>query len=291
MQNRKFLNRLLDGIDLENVDPVYTTILGTIKKYELLETNEKYTVDGLFEILQENKLVIVKDKLLDKLVTKYIYNATGIDLKAEVSICELCVELLYNLSQANNNIIDIDEIGKTCDINKIKPSLESLANNGDGRAAYYLAFFSKQKDEREKWLNIGIQARNCLCKSLYFRCFSGELSKDDYDKVYSAANENDFIAQYEMFLLLAEGCGNVVEKDVDEAINWLKKAAEQEYAPAQDSLGDCYDIGRGVKEDCSEAQRWYMRAIKHGYTPIRAKYCVEKFTNTIMRHNSVEEKQ
>jgi TPR repeat protein len=34
--------------------------------------------------------------------------------------------------------------------------------------------------------------------------------------------------------------GDGVEKDVAEAVNWYRRAAEQGYSTAQFNLGDCY---------------------------------------------------
>ena len=49
--------------------------------------------------------------------------------------------------------------------------------------------------------------------------------------------------------------GEGVAKDPAEAVKWYRKAAEQNYAPAQNNLGLCYENGRGV-----EAAKWYRKA-------------------------------
>ena len=38
-----------------------------------------------------------------------------------------------------------------------------------------------------------------------------------------------------------------VEQDTAEAVKWLNKAAEQDYARAVSILGDCYRDGNGVE--------------------------------------------
>jgi TPR repeat protein len=51
-----------------------------------------------------------------------------------------------------------------------------------------------------------------------------------------------------------------VAKDVVEAVKWLRKAAEQNHAPAQFKLGWCYANGQGAAQDAVEAVKWYRKA-------------------------------
>ncbi len=52
--------------------------------------------------------------------------------------------------------------------------------------------------------------------------------------------------------------------DFDEAIVWLKKAAEAGYLKAQTDLGGLYFGGGVVKEDWDEAYRWFSMAAEQG---------------------------
>lgn len=58
-------------------------------------------------------------------------------------------------------------------------------------------------------------------------------------------------------------CGIVVEADPATGFSLIKKAAEQEYWPAVNALGACYERGLGVKTDPFKAFRYYMRASFH----------------------------
>jgi TPR repeat protein len=55
------------------------------------------------------------------------------------------------------------------------------------------------------------------------------------------------------------------EKNWDEAAKWYRKAAERNYAPAQNMLGFCYDTGWGVPQDFFEAVKWYRAAAGQNY--------------------------
>ena len=58
--------------------------------------------------------------------------------------------------------------------------------------------------------------------------------------------------------------GKGVPQDYAEAVKWYHLAAEQGYAPAQDSLGDMYFEGFGVPQDDAEALKWYRLAAEQG---------------------------
>ena len=50
------------------------------------------------------------------------------------------------------------------------------------------------------------------------------------------------------------------EPDQAKRMEYLKKAAQMGYTPAQAELGDCYAQGRGVERDYAKASEWYRRA-------------------------------
>ncbi len=50
-------------------------------------------------------------------------------------------------------------------------------------------------------------------------------------------------------------------------MRWIKRAADQGYAPAQYNLGLLYFRNRGVIGDDAEAATWYRRAAEQGYAP------------------------
>ena len=50
--------------------------------------------------------------------------------------------------------------------------------------------------------------------------------------------------------------GQGVQRDYAEAANWVRRAAEQGYAPAQADLGVLYWNGQGVPQDAVLAYMW-----------------------------------
>lgn len=58
--------------------------------------------------------------------------------------------------------------------------------------------------------------------------------------------------------------GRGVARDMEQAVAWYRKAAEQGDPRAQYNLGVCYELGQGVKQDQEKAATWYYNAAKHG---------------------------
>ena len=53
--------------------------------------------------------------------------------------------------------------------------------------------------------------------------------------------------------------------DLEAAIKWFTKAAEQGLAEAQHNLASMYDSGEGVAQDYKQAVYWYTKAAEQGY--------------------------
>ncbi len=77
-----------------------------------------------------------------------------------------------------------------------------------------------------------------------------------------AAEQGLPVAQNDLGALYAEGRGVSDEK---KALEWFRKAAEQEYAPAQSNLGWMYGRGRGVQRNRDEAVKWLRKAAANGH--------------------------
>jgi TPR repeat protein len=119
--------------------------------------------------------------------------------------------------------------------------------------------------------------------------FSGTLgvAKDETEAVKwfrKAAEQNVADAQFSLGVCYAIGQG--VMKDDAEAVKWFRKAAEQNYADAQYNLGVCYDSGEGVAKDEIEAYKWWLLAAGHGNDD--AKYNMTIVENKMTREQIAE---
>lgn len=87
--------------------------------------------------------------------------------------------------------------------------------------------------------------------------------RSSLDDIRVKANQGDPSAQLQLAVAYDQGRG--VAKDPVEAAAWCKKAAEQNYAPAQNCIGSMYQFGQGVTKDYGESVRWYRKAADQGH--------------------------
>jgi TPR repeat protein len=79
-------------------------------------------------------------------------------------------------------------------------------------------------------------------------------------EVRERAAKGDVVAQFSLGSILYYGAD-----DTAQAIEWFRKAAAQQYPPAEFQVGQLYDFGFGVAQSDGEALSWYRRAAGHGH--------------------------
>jgi TPR repeat protein len=80
-----------------------------------------------------------------------------------------------------------------------------------------------------------------------------------------AAKHNVRDAQLQLAMAYEQGRWGFA-KDLNQAVNWYRKAALNELPLAQYALGFLYERGRGVTGDLPLAAHWYQRAAENGLT-------------------------
>ena len=92
---------------------------------------------------------------------------------------------------------------------------------------------------------------------------AGARVDEDVERAFAAgrvrAAAGDVVAQFSLGAMLYYG-----GDDTAEAIDWLRRAAAQKYAPAEFHMGQLYDFGFGVTQNDREALGWYRKAAAHG---------------------------
>jgi TPR repeat protein len=73
------------------------------------------------------------------------------------------------------------------------------------------------------------------------------------------AASGDATAQFSLGAILYYG-----GTDTAQAIEWIRKAATQQYPPAEFHMGQLYEFGFGVAQNDHEALAWYRKAAEHG---------------------------
>jgi hypothetical protein len=77
------------------------------------------------------------------------------------------------------------------------------------------------------------------------------------------AEGGDAKAQYQLGMAYFKGAG--VERDLQLALKWIEKAAEQSYGEAQYTLGAMYHGGRGALQSFPLAHKWFERAAQQNH--------------------------
>ena len=96
----------------------------------------------------------------------------------------------------------------------------------------------------------------------------GGLEKN-YPEAYkwfkSAADKNNYIAQYNVGLMIENGVGDVVKKDPVKAFQYYLKSGNQGYYLAQHALGRMYVEGIGTTQNYTRGMGWYKLAADQGH--------------------------
>ena len=79
------------------------------------------------------------------------------------------------------------------------------------------------------------------------------------DAARAKAAAGDVVAQFSLGAMLYYGGA-----DTPQGIDWIRKAAAQQYAPAEFQMGQLFDFGFGVAQSDHEALAWYRKAAEHG---------------------------
>src|SRR4030095_16252684 len=94
----------------------------------------------------------------------------------------------------------------------------------------------------------------------------GAQGGDDVQRAMGAArvraNNGDVVAQFSLGSLLYSG-----SEETAQAVEWFRKAATRNYAPAEFQMGQLYDFGFGVPKNEKRALEGYVRAAQHGSAP------------------------
>ena len=79
------------------------------------------------------------------------------------------------------------------------------------------------------------------------------------DAARAKAIAGDVVAQFSVGAMLYYGGAETAQ-----GIEWIRKAAAQQYAPAEFQMGQLFDFGFGVVQSDAQALDWYRKAAEHG---------------------------
>lgn len=102
-----------------------------------------------------------------------------------------------------------------------------------------------------------------ICDSL----FSQYWEAGEYGRIFSGllplAEQGYPLAECQVGYFYAEGLG--VERDLDRALLWTRRAAEHGDRDGQFNLGCFYEEGTALARSMEQAALWYQRAARQGH--------------------------
>lgn len=93
-------------------------------------------------------------------------------------------------------------------------------------------------------------------ESAQFRDDAAADWKQAVDWYRKAADQNSLQGELHLAELYRDGGGKAFPRDMAQAASWYRKAADQGDTAAQGTLGMLYSLGQGVTEDDAEAYFW-----------------------------------
>ena len=103
-----------------------------------------------------------------------------------------------------------------------------------------------------------------ICDSL----FSQYWEAGEYGRIFSGllplAEQGYPLAEWQVGYFYAHGLG--VERDLDRALLWTRRAAEHGDRDGQFNLGCFYEEGTALARDMEQAALWYQMAARQGHT-------------------------
>ncbi len=256
-------------------------ILGVIEDYHFLPDMQR-------KMMKKEKIIgnLIQREGLDDTITLSINEVYDnfINSKIEVKERLIPVESIQNqrgnqISYNNNDNLEIKKAEQIFLNYKLDVAFElfkKLAENGNGRAMYFLGEFYSQpygktkKDNKKakEWRIKGKEAGDVLAalNVAYFLpedsdernriCF--ELFRD----ILKLAEAGDIFAQHELANLYLYGDG--IEEDEEEGVKWLKRSADAGHWISIMDLADCYSNGIGVSQDKLKAIDLYKKVYELG---------------------------
>ena len=256
-------------------------ILGVIEDYHFLPDMQR-------KMMKKEKIIgnLIQREGLDDTITLSINEVYDnfINSKIEVKEGLIPVESIQNqrgnqISYNNNDNLEMKKAEQLFLNYKLDEAFElfkKLAENGNGRAMYFLGEFYVQpygkikKDNKKgkEWRIKGKEAGDVLAALNV--AYSLPKDSDERNRIFfelfedvlKLAKDGDIFAQNELADMYLYGHG--IEQDEEEGVKWLKRSTEMGYWRSMNNLANCYSAGIGVLQDELKAIDLYKKVYELG---------------------------
>ena len=290
-----FIDYLMDimNISVDEIGKIYlelstirndffaNLILGVIEDYHFLPDMQR-------KMMKKEKIIgnLIQREGLDDTITLSINEVYDNFINSKIKVKEglIPVESIQNqrgnqISYNNNDNLEMKKAEQLFLNYKLDEAFElfkKLAENGNGRAMYFLGEFyfepygktKKDYKKAKEWRIKGKEAGDVLAAlnvAYYLPKDSDEANRiffGLYEDVLKLAEDGDIFAQNELADMYLYGHG--IEEDEEEGVKWLKKSADAGHWRAMSKLADCYSDGVGVLQDELKAIDLYKKVYELG---------------------------
>jgi TPR repeat protein len=220
------------------------------------------------EVLQSHRVPVTpKDSTNDpdKLYTlamKY-YNGEGVpmDQGKAASLLTDAANQNHADAQYQLGVMYRAGIGVAKDYDKAKHWLQKAYQNEIASAQLALKAMDQEEHQSAEAVSVSMKAKKQSDDPLASQLISKQ-SSPIYPFLKNA-RDGDASAQYKLGMTFLKG-GDGIERDVDEALKWLKSSARNNNVAANLKLGMLYYKGIDVERDYRSAANWMEKAAKSG---------------------------
>ena len=240
---------------------------------------------------------VVRSKGIIAIPIFMLFAPIPIGLATETSACRQTVQhiakYLMGESLCDQNVVEDDEEANNLDKNLLKQTdtdserisdsnsdlidyykRSALEENADAQYRFGLIYYSGNGVEQNYhealkwWLKSAEQGHVYAQYGLGMMYLEGKGIHDPREAVrwLKKAADQDFPAAIESLKLLKESSKYAIYNR-KEVINWIKNKAENGQAESHYRLGVMHEQSNDVEKDFDEASRWYKRAANQGYAP------------------------
>lgn len=191
------------------------------------------------------------------------------------------IDAYYNLGDLYYNFDHSDQ--KYDDYNKLDIDIHyqikfassyflEAAKKGHLEAQYRLGMLykynwpgqNKNITKAKEWLEKAASQGHISAKYLLGLLHYDNYEEADFYYFYDNAEKGDPVSQYFLGKLYENGKGT--EKDINKAIEWFEKSANQNYDKAQTYLGILYAKGKETEKDINKSIKWFEKAANQDCT-------------------------
>ena len=179
-------------------------------------------------------------------------------------------------AQANLGNMLAEGIGGAADPDEARAWIEKAVAQGEPRGYYLLgrlalegrAGIAKDPAAAEKHIRLAAEKGDRDAQYELSRLLGTGLGMEKnvieaLDWLRKAADQRHPEAEFRLGVAYARGVYNL-RRDEAAAVNWLRRSARQDHIEAMVALGYAYAEGRGVPRDATEAYGWMLEASRKG---------------------------